>query len=70
MKTENYRFDESVCLDSRAPFADWQPSPRQIREWTIQLRNERETRKPDSDRQMAFSSREATLLISNPDTAT
>ncbi len=36
------RFDESITLDDPKPFEGWEPSPRQIAEWSAQIREERE----------------------------
>jgi len=41
------RFDESITFDDPKPFDSWEPSPRQIEEWSAIIREEREAEKQE-----------------------
>ena len=47
--TEVNRFDESIGLDDPHPGKGWLPSPRQIREWSAIIREEREAARREEE---------------------
>jgi len=40
-------FDESITFEDSKPFENWEPSPRQIAEWSAIIREEREAEKQE-----------------------
>jgi len=40
-------FDESITFEDSKPFENWEPSPRQIEEWSAIIRETREAEKQE-----------------------
>ena len=42
-------FDESITFEDSKPFENWEPSPRQIAEWSAIIREQREDERLEDD---------------------